>query len=97
MSAIEQGLNRVYDSSEVYKKAGVMLFGLEPSKGYQSDIFNQTQQRPELMQSLDSINAKYGKDAIKFGSLGFDKRWAMRANARSPHYTSQWTDIIRLK
>lgn len=97
LSAIEQGLNRVYDSSEVYKKAGVMLFGLEPSKGYQSDIFNQTQQRPELMQSLDSINAKYGKDAIKFGSLGFDKRWAMRANARSPHYTSQWTDIIRLK
>ena len=71
-----------------------MLLGLEPSKGYQADIFDQTRQRPELMESLDSINAKFGQDAIKFGSLGFDKRWAMRANARSPHYTSRWGDIV---
>ncbi|GAA4355280.1 Y-family DNA polymerase [Kangiella marina] len=97
LQAIEQGLNRIYRPDQVYKKAGVMLLGIEPSKGYQADIFNQTRQRPELMESLDTINAKFGKDAIKFGSLGFDKRWAMRANARSPHYTSRWNDIIRLK
>ncbi len=94
LQAIEQGLRRVYDSSQIYKKAGVMLLGLEPSKGYQTDIFNQTRQRPELMESLDTINAKFGQDAIKFGSLGFEKRWAMRANARSPHYTSRWDDIV---
>jgi len=97
LQAIEQGLQKIYRDSEVYKKAGVMLHGIVPSEGFQSDIFNNTPQRPELMQSLDAINTKYGKDAIKFASLGFKKRWAMHANSRSPHYTSRWQDIITVK
>ena len=97
LQAVEHGLEAIFKTGITYKKAGVMLFGISASKGFQSDIFNNSPQRPELMGSLDAINSKYGKDTIKFGSLGFDKRWAMRANARSPHYTSRWSDIIKLK
>ncbi|AOE49752.1 Y-family DNA polymerase [Kangiella sediminilitoris] len=97
LKAIELGLQGIYRKGCHYKKAGVTLLGLVPSKGYQSDIFNKAPQRPELMSSLDSINAKYGQDTIKFGSLGFAKRWAMRCNSRSPRYTSRWSDVIQVK
>jgi DNA polymerase V len=97
LQMLEYGLEKIYQAKEVYKKAGVVLYGIVPNRGFQSDIFNNTPQRPELMESLDSINSKYGKDTIKFGSLGFKKRWAMRADARSPRYTSRWSDIISVK
>ncbi|WP_223668911.1 Y-family DNA polymerase [Kangiella shandongensis] len=96
LKAINSGVQKIYKAGEVYKKAGVVLFGLVPSSGYQSDIFSNTSQRPELMDSLDTINKKYGQDTIKFGSLGFAKRWAMRCNAQSPHYTTRWSEIIKV-
>ena len=97
LQAVNQGLDTLFQKHQTYKKAGITLYGIVPSNGYQSDIFANSKQRPELMESLDTINSKYGKDTIKFGSLGFEKRWAMRANARSPHYTSRWSDIIQIK
>ena len=48
------------------------------------------------MQCLDNINLKYGKDSLKFASLGFDKKWAMRANAKSPNYTTCWADLLKV-
>ena len=83
-------------TGESYKKAGVMLNGIVDSHGYQPDIFEAIPQRPELMQSLDRINRRYGQDTVKFGSLGFAKNWAMRANSCSPHYTSRWQDILKV-
>lgn len=96
LQAIEKGLKRVYRLGENYKKAGVMLNGIVNSEGHQSDLFEHIAQRPELMNCLDSINQRYGKDTLKFASLGFNKNWAMRANSRSPNYTSCWQDIIKL-
>lgn len=97
LKAIDRGIQKIYNTEKVYKKAGVFLLGLVPSSGYQSDIFSNTLQRPELMDSLDTINQKYGQDTIKFGSLGFAKRWAMRCNAQSPHYTTRWSEIIKVQ
>nr|WP_154222573.1 Y-family DNA polymerase [Marinicella rhabdoformis] len=96
IQAIEAGLRRLYKHNEQYKKAGILLNALSPRKGHQGDLFNTIKARPELMDSLDKINQRYGRDALKFASLGFDKRWAMRANSMSPHYTSRWEDLIKI-
>lgn len=96
LQAVEQGLRHIVKTGESYKKAGVMFNGIVDSRGYQPDIFQTVPQRPELMQSLDKINRRYGQDTVKFGSLGFAKNWAMRANSCSPHYTSRWQDILKV-
>ncbi len=96
IQAIEQGLQRIYSPNIKYKKAGVMLMGISSSTGHQSDLFVPLKRRPELMQSLDNINQRYGKDMAKFASLGFSKKWAMRANSLSAHYTSRWNDILAI-
>ncbi|NVK21971.1 MAG: Y-family DNA polymerase [Kangiellaceae bacterium] len=97
LQAIDKGLKQIYLSGEHYKKAGVMLNGIVTREGYQSDFFNHIQQRPELMQKLDLINQRFGKDSVKFASLGFSKNWAMRANHYSGNYVGSWHDILRLK
>ncbi len=96
VQAVEKGLKKIYQKGTVYKKAGVMLNGIKDKQGHQSDLFTSLPQRPELMQSLDSINARFGKDVAKFASLGFHKNWAMRANSFSAHYTSRWQDILQI-
>lgn len=97
IQAVEKGLQRIYRQGVGYKKAGIMLNGLNDKEGHQPDLFTTLPQRPELMQSLDKINQRYGKDTAKFASLGFKKNWAMRANSMSAHYTSRWQDILNLQ
>jgi len=96
IQVIETGLKKIYRDHMGYKKAGIMLNGLVPKTCYQPDLFTNVKIRPELMQCLDNINLKYGKDSLKFASLGFDKKWAMRANAKSPNYTTRWADLLKV-
>ncbi|WP_251360249.1 Y-family DNA polymerase [Kangiella sp. TOML190] len=96
VQAVEKGLRRLYQEGTYYKKAGILLTGLTDKQGHQSDLFVGLAQRPELMQSIDSINSRFGKDAVKFASLGVSANWAMRANSFSARYTSRWQDILQI-
>ncbi len=96
IQAVEKGLQKLYRRGVNYKKAGVMLNGIKDKQGHQSDFFTALPERPELMQSIDSINKRFGKDIAHFASLGFNKKWAMRANSLSAHYTSRWQDLLRV-
>jgi DNA polymerase V len=57
------------------------------------------------MKMLDSINAKMGKMTLFYGSQGIIKQrkqrtegnnWKMRSSYRSPFYTTNWNDILRV-
>ncbi|MCB1582914.1 MAG: Y-family DNA polymerase [Marinicella sp.] len=96
IQAIEAGLQQIFRPHLGYKKAGIMLNDLVPKTCYQPDLFSPVKTRPALMQCMDDINLKYGKDSLKFASLGFAEKWAMRANAKSPNYTTRWSDIIKI-
>ncbi len=96
IQAIEGSLHKIFKANMGYKKAGIMLNDLVPKTCYQPDLFSPVKTRPALMQCMDNINLKYGRDSLKFASLGFQNKWAMRANAKSPNYTTRWSDIIRI-
>lgn len=97
IEVIEHGLKQIYREDTGFKKAGIMLNGLVNKDCYQPDLFTTVKSRPALMQCLDRVNQKYGQDSLKFASLGFSKRWAMRANAKSPNYTTSWADILKVQ
>lgn len=55
-----------------------------------------TEDRTRLMTALDDLNRRYGKGTVAIGSAGTsgDKRaWSMKADRRTPAYTTRWEDM----
>ncbi len=46
------------------------------------------------MNVLDKINLKIGTGAVKFASEGLQKTWKMKAERRSPRYTTHWDELL---
>ena len=90
------GLKAVYRDGYKYKKAGAMLLDLVPSSVTQSDLFidEEKMNNKKLMDVLDNINGKYGKQTIQFAICGYRKAWAMNQGKVSPGYTTRWRELL---
>lgn len=89
-------LKQMYKPDVYYQKAGVMLMDLVPNEGRQSDLFGYTKEdskSSELMGTVDRINKKYERGAIRLASEGVQKAWAMRRSFKSPNYTGDWKEL----
>ncbi|WP_047533467.1 Y-family DNA polymerase [Methylotenera sp. N17] len=92
-------LKRLYKPNYNYAKAGVMLGELVPAQGVQSDMFSvvhTSAKSANLMQAMDAINRKMGKESIKLASEGFTRPWKMKQENKSPSYTTNWKDIVKV-
>ena len=47
----------------------------------------------ELMQVMDRINSRYGRDTIQLASSGIAKKWQMKADYKSQSYTTDWNEL----
>lgn len=93
------GLKQIYKPHYNYAKAGVMLSELVPAQGVQTDLFSKIQSSPKseaLMDAMDRINKKMGKESIKLASEGFKRPWKMRQENKSPSYTSNWDELVKV-
>ena len=50
-----------------------------------------------LMNALDTMNARFGRDTISFAAKGFKQGFAMRRNYLSKRYTTRIHEIPRIK
>jgi len=75
MQAVSILLERIYQPRYQYKQAGVILSQLQSNSGMQLDLFapqqaeDRTKQK-RLMQAIDSINERFGKNQIHFAVQG---------------------------
>lgn len=89
-------LKQLYRPNYNYAKAGIMLSELVPVGQAQMDMFaraSTTSKSDKLMQAMDSINRKMGRDVIKLASEGFRRPWKMKQENKSPSYTTRWDDL----
>jgi len=88
-------ISRLYKPGYSFMKAGVGLMDLRDRAHLQNDLFEagQSSRTDALMQVIDQINADMGRGAVQFASVGFDRRWHMRQQYRSPCYTTRWDDL----
>jgi DNA polymerase V len=94
------GLKHMYKANYNYAKAGVMLSELVTGDAVQRDLFSHTQvsvKSSHLMHTMDNINRKMGRAAIKLASEGFASPWKMKQGNKSPSYTTQWSDLVSIK
>jgi DNA polymerase V len=81
-----------------YKKCGVALLDLSRPENLQHDLFQApTAGNEALMNALDAINRKFGRNSAGFAASGWKQApsWGMRQKNVSPHYTTKWTELPR--
>lgn len=96
LRAANQALRKIYRSGYLYKKAGIILNDLCDSELHQSDLFHTIPNNPELMNAVDKINDRYGKSTARYGAEGFKRTWVMKSDRRTPEYTTNWNDLIKV-
>lgn len=90
------GLRRIYRAGYAYKKAGVLLSGLEPLRRRQPSLLAdpvRERRSAALMQAMDRINERWGRGGLRPLATGFDPGWRMRRERLSPAWTTRWEDV----
>lgn len=93
------GLKQIYQQGYNYAKAGIMLSELVPASAIQTDLFSVIQpdsKSERLMVAMDLINRKMGKESLKVASEGFKRPWKMKQENKSPCYTTNWNDLLKV-
>ena len=93
-------LEQIYKPGFRYKKAGVMLMEILPESHIQLDMFAreyQDSRKQELMEILDRINDRWGRDTIHSAATGTDKPWKMKQEKKSPRFTTRWDELPIVK
>jgi DNA polymerase V len=76
-----------------FTKAGIMLDDLLPLEDQPRTLFDTPQRSPVLMTALDAVNSRFGKKTLVLASEGMSQSWYLRANHRSPRYTTRISDL----
>jgi DNA polymerase V len=89
-------LEPIYRDGYGYKKAGVCLYDIHPSRPHQESLFGRGREDDErLMEAVDRINREHGKGAIGLAAAGLkgEREWTMKRQKRSPRYTTRWSEL----
>lgn len=95
--AMHSQAHKLYQEGVRYYKVGVGLIDLVSTKNRQLDLFAAPKANPALMQTLDGINQRYGRDTLFLAAQGIDETWAMRRDLLTPQYTTRWDSLPVIK
>ncbi|WP_240635375.1 DinB/UmuC family translesion DNA polymerase [Hymenobacter rigui] len=95
-------LQRLYKAGAAYKKAGIVLSGLETVGRQQLQLFGNAADavlRTTLMAELDHLNQRFGSGTIRFAAAlpapsGVAQPWAGNSRWKTPAYTTHWDDLL---
>jgi DNA polymerase V len=105
-------LSKILEQGCIYHKAGVVLDGLEPpTTGQQLGLFapaapvaeviaKVSADRPQLMATLDGLNARFGRGTVRLGSavpttlVGGRAPWQGQAKWQSGAFTTRLEDLL---
>ena len=97
--AAVRACQEMYRPGYAYKKAGVVVTRLMSAAGATGSLFADdaaAQRDARLSGAIDSINRSFGPGAIRFGVQGSGEVFSTRDH-QSPHYTTRWEDIPKVK
>jgi DNA polymerase V len=104
VSAAVRALRGIYRAGYRYVKAGVMLVELQNDAQEQGSLglfdepeASQPDGRRDLMQTIDALNERFGRDSVGVASAAKRARQsahASRQDRRSPRYTTRIEEIV---
>jgi DNA polymerase V len=98
-------LKRIWEAGAVYRKAGVLLDGLETAGQQQLLLFEpneQAERRAKLMAELDKVNQRFGAGKVRFATAQLPKGeytapWVGQHQWQTPAYTTCWEDLLCIR
>jgi DNA polymerase V len=69
-----------------------------PAGRVQSGLFDKPDDTRSIarMRALDTLNARYGRGTVAYGTAGERQVWALRREFISPRYTTVWDELLRV-
>ena len=94
-----KALKQIYKPNFYYKKVGVILLGLQPERSETIRLYNEPmyQKDKRLMEALDKISNKFGRETIRFGVQKNKECWQMKAEMKSKKYTTSLKEVLCVK
>ena len=88
-------LDELFEPAVPYQKAGIELSQIVPSGAANRPLFPTDDGRESgmLLGTLDRLNGRYGREVVVLGSRLQSQRWSVRADRRSPAYTTRWSEV----
>ena len=95
----KKGLHQIFKPGFRYKKVGVNLLGIVPEDYIQGNLFHEKgSDKNKINASIDFLNQRFGKAKVGSGMLGKRmKQWELIKEERSPRFTTQWSEILKIK
>lgn len=86
---------RLFVEGRPYKKAGIVLGGLEPADTAQSEFFDDgsAEKSTRLSKMVDRLNAELGPHTLRYGGEKSSTAWGSRCDSQSPCWTTRWEDL----
>ena len=100
------GLRKIFKPDTPYRKTGVCFLDLTDQDERQVSLFEPAPGVGEepadynsegLMQALDAVNQRFGKNTLKFAREGTHAGWTMQSNYKTHAYTTRWDDLLRVQ
>ena len=95
-----QVLDLLFKYGYEYKRAGIRLTDLDQKSNTQINLFEKSDSHEtlKLMEVVDRINRREGKETVKFAACGVDNRsWKMNQRLKSPRYVTGWEELCKCK
>ncbi len=95
IQAAKHLMRSLYREGYRYTKVGVMLYDITPVASVQANLFDipDSPKSQQLMQMMDGLNRRFGKNSVAFGQTSIAPKWAMQQNNISPSYTTDWKEL----
>jgi DNA polymerase V len=94
IAAARRGVEHGWRDGYAITKAGIMLDDLVAAELRPRTLFEgDTDKRDRLMGALDSVNSRFGRFAAVPATQGFKRDWKMRADMKSPAWTTRIEDV----
>jgi len=96
VQAAKMVMSRLYKEGVLFAQCGIGLLDVRSSQFHQSDLFTKgdTHHADSLMQTLDTVNQRFGRDSLVLGAEGLRSgKWSMNQQLLSPAYTSSWAEL----
>ncbi|MBA3805265.1 MAG: Y-family DNA polymerase [Acidobacteria bacterium] len=87
---------KLYREGYKFKSAGVMLNALVPASPLTVRMYDDEkwQKTRRVMQAVDHINNRMGRDAVGFGLAGCKQKWRTKFERRSQRFTTNWDELL---
>jgi DNA polymerase V len=89
----------IFKDTYNYLKCGVIALDIVPDNQVQGSLFDQCDRKKNktMMETMDKVNKSLGKEIVRLSVQGFEKRYRLKTEHLSSHFTTHLNQVLKVK